>query len=163
MSRPEGPIRVAALSEPEARVIAQWRYQHPYDFYDGDEREIEVMLDPAHHYYAVHAVDELVGYICVGPDARVAGQEPINDIDDLGWGFRPHLVGRGIASRWLPSALELIRDELTKPRHRVIVINWNGRSQTVARRMGFEASGTHRNAHGDWVLMCRPRPSGLSH
>lgn len=162
MSRPGGSIVVAPLTAPDVHAIAQWRYEPPYDFYDGDEQEIAVMLDPANNYYSVGRDRELVGYLCIGPDARVAGQAPIDDADDLGWGFRPDLIGRGIASRWIPVALARVDEQLTKRWQRVTVISWNQRSQAAARRMGFERSGTHHNAHGDWVVMCRLRPRGLS-
>jgi [ribosomal protein S18]-alanine N-acetyltransferase len=101
-----------------------------------------------------------VGYVCAGPDARVAGQEPDADLDDLGWGFRPDLTGRCLASTWLPAILALLADELTAPRQRVVVVAWNERSQAVARRLGFGGSIPHAGGGVEWVVMTRQRPGG---
>lgn len=151
-------IRIGRLSEAEARAVARWRYEPPYDFYDGSEAEVPVMLDPVNQYCSIHVDGEFVGYVCVGPDAMVSGQEADTDIDDLGWGFRPDLTGRGLASRWLPVALDLLADLLTAPTQRVVIAAWNERSQAVARRLGFEDPVPLSNAHGEWVMLSRARP-----
>ena len=115
------------------------------------------MLDPVNRYRSVRAEGELVGYVCVGPDARVAGQEAAPEIDDIGYGFRPDLTGRGIASRWLPEVLELLSDLLVAPRQRVVIAAWNERSQTVVRRLGFEPLRSFENDQGRWVELGRIR------
>ncbi len=145
------------MSEADARVVADWRYEPPYDFYDCSEEESQVMLDPVNRYRSVRAEGELVGYVCVGPDARVAGQEAAPEIDDIGYGFRPDLTGRGIASRWLPEVLELLSDLLVAPRQRVVIAAWNERSQTVVRRLGFEPLRSFENDQGRWVELGRIR------
>lgn len=138
------------MSEADARVIARWRCEPPYDFYDGSEAEVPVMLDPANSYRSIRFAGELVGYVCAGPDARVAGQTAEAEIDDIGYGFRPDLTGRGIASSWLPEVLQLL-DDLTAPRRGVVVAAWNERSQAVARKLGFQETDSFANDQGRWV------------
>lgn len=160
LSKPDATIQLAPITEAEALEVALWRYDPPYAFYNGSEAEVAVMLDSANRYRAVHVKGEFVGYVCAGPDARVAGQEPDADIDDLGWGFRPDLTGRRLASRWLPAVLALLADELTAPRQRVVIVAWNERSQAVARRLGFGGSVSHTGGGVEWVVMMRQRPAG---
>ncbi len=150
-----GVIQLVAMSVSDARAIADWRYEPPYDFYDGSEAEISVMLDPVNWYRSIRASGEFVGYVCVGPDARVAGQLAVPEIDDIGWGFRPDLTGRGIASGWLPDVLELLDGLAVRPKQRVVIAAWNERSQAVARRLGFVDAGSLDNELGRWVELER--------
>lgn len=149
-------LEITPMTEAAARSITLWRYEPPYDFYDVPEAEVPVMTDPANNYFAVHADGELVGYVCVGPDARVAGQQADPQVDDIGWGFRPDLTGRGIASRWIPEVLELLHDLLRAPTQRVVIAAWNERSQAAARRLGFDDPATFCNDGGK---MGRPDPA----
>lgn len=143
------------MSEADARAIALWRYEPPYDFYDGSESEVAVMVDPINQYRSIWVAGELVGYVCVGPDARVAGQRPEAEIDDVGYGFRPDLTGRRLASGWLPALFELLDGMLLAPTQRVIIAAWNERSQVVAQRLGFGDAVKFENRHGDWVVLTR--------
>ncbi|WP_249019520.1 GNAT family N-acetyltransferase [Conexibacter sp. S30A1] len=145
------------MSEADARAITSWRYAPPYDFYDGSEADVVVMLDPVNRYRSIRFEGELVGYVCVGPDARVAGQLAASEIDDIGYGFRPDLTGRGIASGWLPEVLETLDDLLRAPRQRVVVAAWNERSLAVARRLGFRDAASFENDHGRWLELVRAR------
>jgi RimJ/RimL family protein N-acetyltransferase len=150
-------IELNPLAAAEARQVALWRYEAPYNFYDGSEAEVSVMLDPANQYRAVHVDSEFVGYVCVGPDAMVSGQEVDPEVNDIGWGFRPDLTGRGLASRWLPMVLDLLGDLLHAPTQRVVIAAWNERSLAVALRLGFENPVPLKNADGDWVVLSRSR------
>jgi ribosomal-protein-alanine N-acetyltransferase len=154
-------IQLRPLAEAEAHAVARWRYEPPYDFYDGSDAEVPVMLDSANHYRAVHVDNDFVGYVCVGPDAMVSGQEAAAGVDDIGWGFRPDLTGRGLASVWLGTALELLDDLLAAPTQRVVIAAWNQRSLTVARHLGFDDPEPLRNANVDWVVLTRARPTQL--
>ncbi len=117
------------------------------------------MLDPANHYFAVFAAGALAGYVCVGPDARVAGEQADEEVDDIGWGFRPDLTGRGMAIRWLPVVLGLLGEVLPARTQRVVIAAWNERSQAAARRLGFDAPVPLTNDAGEWVVLTRARPT----
>jgi [ribosomal protein S18]-alanine N-acetyltransferase len=156
-------IELLPMTVPAARRIALWRYEPPYDFYDGSEAEVPVMLDPANHYFAVLADGALAGYVCVGPDARVAGEQADEEADDIGWGFRPDLTGRGIASRWLPVVLELLDEVLHARTQRVVMAAWNERSKAAARGLGFGTPVPLSNDAGEWVVLTRARPQTPEH
>lgn len=149
-------IEVAPMTEAAARSIALWRYEPPYDFYDRSEAEVLGMLDQANRYFAIRADGDLVGYVCVGPDARVSDQQADPETDDIGWGFRPDLTGRGMASRWLAAVLELLDGVLRAETQRVVIAAWNQRSQTTAHRLGFGDPATFSNNDGEWLVLTRP-------
>jgi ribosomal-protein-alanine N-acetyltransferase len=154
-------VTVSPLTDPQARMVAEWRYDPPYDLYDGAEAEVAVMLDPANQYHAVHVEAEFVGYVCVGPDARVTGLEEREDVDDIGLGFRPDLTGQGIASAWIPTVIALLADRLNAPMQRVVITAWNKRSQAVARRAGFGQPTPHVNGDGEWIVLSRHALRGI--
>ena len=60
-------------------------------------REDADRLEPANRYRAVvSAVDgDLVGFYCVGREARVPGIAPRDNVIDVGVGMNPALIGRG--------------------------------------------------------------------
>jgi [ribosomal protein S18]-alanine N-acetyltransferase len=151
----DADIYIAGITAANARAVARWRYPPPFDFYDGTDSEVAVMLDPANCYSAVHADGQFVGYVCVGPDALVAGQEPTPGVADIGWGFRPDLTGQGLASQWLSEAIELLMGSDPALTQRVVVAAWNERSQAVATRLGFGDPVKHVNDDGEWVVMTR--------
>lgn len=152
-------LEVGPITRATAQRIALWRYEPPYDFYDGSTAEVAVMLDPANGYHEILKDGTLVGYVCVGPDARVAGQPADPGTDDIGWGFRPDLIGRGIASRWLPEVLAQLDELLRAPVQRVVIAAWNERSSAAARRIGFQDPATFTNDSGEWLMLSRSRPS----
>lgn len=83
------------MGNDEARAIVGWRYEKPYDIYniqpEEHDRVLLSFLDPRNAYYVIHLAEEVVGFCCFGPDARVRGGE----IQRRGGPRR----GLGIASR----------------------------------------------------------------
>jgi ribosomal-protein-alanine N-acetyltransferase len=157
LSTSDASVRLAVMSEADAREIAAWRYDQPYDLYDGSEAEVAVMTDPVNRYRSLRRDGELIGYACVGEDALVAGQASEPDVDDIGLGFRPDQIGRGQARTVLPEVLALLGEELTAPRQRVVIAQWNQRAISAARAVGFEPEGVHSNDAGDWVVLTRTK------
>jgi GNAT superfamily N-acetyltransferase len=77
------------LTLAEAAAIATWRYPPPYDIYDGRAG------DDLTGYLAIHDGSDLVGFHCIGDDARVPGGCYDDAYVDLGMGLRPDWTGRG--------------------------------------------------------------------
>jgi hypothetical protein len=50
MTRPSATVVLVPMDGAEAASVARWRYPAPFDFYDGSEAEVAVMLDPANGY-----------------------------------------------------------------------------------------------------------------
>lgn len=113
------------------------------------------MLDRVNGYKAVLVDGKFVGYVCAGPDARVAGQLEMDGVDDIGLGFRPDLTGHGVASAWAPIVIDLLTASIAAPEQRVVIAAWNKRSQKVARHAGFDHPIPHVNSDGEWVVLTR--------
>jgi hypothetical protein len=76
----------------EARLVAAWEYPPPFDIYNGDPNGVDDFVARSTDGYGYYAVvdpdrgDELVGYCCLGPEARVSGQaHEVGTLDVGGW------------------------------------------------------------------------------
>jgi len=136
-----GKLDLAPLTQQEAQVIADWRYEPPYDFYDADHRDLAELLDPdrrGERYFAVRDDrDALVGYFGFGPD--VAG------VVGIGVGLRPDLTGRGLGRSVLEEGLAYARARFRPRRFRLSVAEFNTRAITVYERVGFVRTRSYRH------------------
>jgi [ribosomal protein S18]-alanine N-acetyltransferase len=156
---PIAGLHVRPLEPRDAEEAASWRYQGPWSSYDprpGDEP-----LSAAAGYAAV--VDHtgaLVGYLCVGQEARVPGLAEAGGTIDIGVGMRPDLVGRGLGRQFGAVVLDHIRDRYGDRPLRAVVQDWNERSLRLARGLGFRDAGTHQCVQDgkqvSYVLLVRP-------
>ncbi|GAA4003808.1 hypothetical protein GCM10022247_25920 [Allokutzneria multivorans] len=138
-------LRVLPLSAEHAEDILTWRYPGPWSFYDS--RPEDGPLTAEEGYFAVVS-DSLVGFLCVGEEARVPGLAEADGVVDVGVGMRPDLVGKGNGARFGAAVVEhLRRSGVTQAR--CVVQTWNERSLRVARGMGFVDSGVH----GEYVVL----------
>jgi len=152
------PVRIAPLTQNEAEVIADWRYEAPYDFYDlrADHRDLEKLLDPAlrgDRYFAAHdAAGELVGYF---------GFELTGDVVGVGVALRPDLTGRGLGQPFLEAGLAFARMELAPRTFRLSVAEFNKRAITVYTRVGFVRTRTfaHETNGGVFRFVEMERPA----
>jgi RimJ/RimL family protein N-acetyltransferase len=135
-----------------ARAIAGWRYDPPYDVYNGDaddvEAEIQGFLNPQYHYHTVWAESgELVGYCCFGEDGQVPGGDYRGDALDVGAGLRPDHTGRGLGSRFLAAILAFSRQLYAPAAFRATVAAFNQRALRACAKVGFrpvqEFTSTH--------------------
>jgi RimJ/RimL family protein N-acetyltransferase len=138
------PLRFAPLDEPSAWKITRWRYGGRYSIYDGSE-ELSALLAPEHRYFGAWHGDELVGYCCFGPDARVPGGnyrrgEP--EVLDMGGGLRADLAGRRLGQTLAQQALHFAVELLHPSVLRVTVLRSNTRARALCRQLGFRE--THR-------------------
>jgi ribosomal-protein-alanine N-acetyltransferase len=152
-------LRVAPLTRGETELTARWRYGPELAVYDGSAAAIADMLDPGNRYHSIRLGGDYVGYVCVGPDARVPGLPPAPGVDDIGIGLAPEWMGQGLSRRLLPpviAALDAL-GVLTGSVLRAVVLDWNGRSLAAARGAGFAATGEHRVGDRRFIVMTRPR------
>jgi ribosomal-protein-alanine N-acetyltransferase len=153
-------ITLAPLNRAETLNILSWRYPAELATYNFDGTELEAMLDPGNLYFAIRRADQLIGYVCLGAEARVPGLEPSAGVDDLGMGLAPEHVGRGL-SRWLiPALIGQLREMGALGGHtvRAVILDWNLRSQRAVRAAGFTPIGTVDSREGRFIVMTRPLP-----
>jgi [ribosomal protein S18]-alanine N-acetyltransferase len=136
-------LHVRPLQARDAQAIADWRYQGPWSVYDS--RPGDDPLSAVAGYDAI--VDDagrLVGFVCVGQEARVPGLAEADGIVDIGVGMRPDLVGRGLGRQFGAVVLDHLRSRCGDRPLRAVVQGWNERSLRLARGLGFCDAGTHQ-------------------
>ena len=77
--------------------MATWRYEPPYDFYDGD---VDPVLNPERFYEALDEDGSLVGNYYF---------EEKGDALEIGLGLRPDLTGRGLGLEFLLAGIDFGR------------------------------------------------------
>jgi ribosomal-protein-alanine N-acetyltransferase len=124
-------VRIEQADEQDFAELSEWRYEIPYDFYDGD---VDPVLNAERYFVARDEDDELIGFYYF---------EPRGDELEYGLGLRPGLVGRGHGLEFVRVGLEFGRS-LYAP-HRVVlnVAAFNVRAIKVYERAGFHETGRH--------------------
>ncbi len=134
-------MRVRDLTPADLDDIAGWRYDDRWAVYDSDGP-----LDPELGYWAVvegsRENERLVGFGCLGDDARVPGLPEADGVLDVGVGMRPDLVGQGRGPELATTVLDFAHAR-GATRLRAVVQDWNIRSLRLVERLGFVRVGTH--------------------
>jgi ribosomal-protein-alanine N-acetyltransferase len=136
-------LRVRDLTPADAEEIARWHYDGPWQVYDV--REGEPLPDAASSYFAVSDDRDgtLIGFMCIGAEARVPGLDGAEGIVDIGVGMRADLVGRGFGTAFGAAVLDEIRQRYGPVPLRAVILAWNERSLRLARHLGFRDAGLH--------------------
>jgi [ribosomal protein S18]-alanine N-acetyltransferase len=124
----------------DATAVAHWRYPGQWSVYSSSDTRAA-----SDEYRAVVSTDdgELIGFYCVGREARVPGLAPDDTVVDIGVGMNPEWVGRGHGAEFMSAVLVGIRRDHPGTPLRAVVQSWNLRALGLARRLGFVATGTH--------------------
>jgi [ribosomal protein S18]-alanine N-acetyltransferase len=144
------------MNDQEAREIAAWRYEAPYDFYDAssDPGDLEELLDPERRegsYYA--AFDErgaLVGFFQFEREGETV---------DVGLGLRPDLTGKGLGLGFMLAGLEFARRRFAPDGFSLSVATFNERAIRVYERAGFRRGEvyTHHTNGGEHLFLSMSR------
>jgi ribosomal-protein-alanine N-acetyltransferase len=128
-----GPASARTLAELET-----WRYEPPYDFYDGDA---EPILNPERFFEALGPDGSLVGFYYF---------EEKGDALEIGLGLRPELVGRGLGLEFFRAGVEFGRRHFEPKRVILAVAAFNERARVVYERAGFRVVGRHVRQFERW-------------
>jgi RimJ/RimL family protein N-acetyltransferase len=131
-------LLVEQATEPDLKEIAEWRYEPPYDFYDGDQDPVQ---DPERYYTARDETEGVVGFYYF---------EPRGDLLVYGLGLRPDLAGRGLGLDFVRHGLEFGRGRFRPRRIVLSVAAFNERARIVYERAGFQVSGRHVRTFERW-------------
>ena len=111
--------------------LASWRYEPPYDFYDGD---VEPVLNPERFFAARDEAGALVGHFYF---------EEKGDVLEYGLGLRPELTGRGLGLEFFRAGLEFGKRRFTPASVTLAGAAFNVRAIRVYERAGFTETGRH--------------------
>lgn len=136
------PYAFEPMDEAQARAVAAWRYEPPYDFYSlaEDPEDLAELLDPEKRrsYHAALSEGDLVGFLAFGEAARVPGYDYGGaGVLDVGLGMRPDLTGRGLGLGFVLEGLEYGRRSFAPESFRLTVATFNERAIRVYERAGF--------------------------
>ncbi|ADD43566.1 GNAT family N-acetyltransferase [Stackebrandtia nassauensis] len=152
-------LHIRPLTTADARDIADWRYGGDWSIYDS--RPEDGLLQAADGYWAVTGAEDgsLVGFCCLGFDARVPGLVKAEGVEDLGVGMRPRFTGSGHGPAFAAAVVAFARAHSGKPRLRAVVQSWNTRSLRLFQSLGFVEDGVHVCVEGGreveyTVLVC---------
>ena len=130
-------LSIAQATPAELDEIATWRYEPPYDFYDGDQ---EPVLNPERFFMARDG-QKLVGFYYF---------EERGDVLEYGLGLRPDLVGRGLGPAFFRAGLDFGRERFGPERVTLAVAAFNDRARIVYERAGFAVTGRHMRSFERW-------------
>jgi [ribosomal protein S18]-alanine N-acetyltransferase len=141
-----------SIDEASARVFLAWRYEPPYDIYNGNpegiELELPFFMDPRNGYFCIFEEnDELVAFCCFGQDAQVPGGDYSTPALDLGLGVRPDLTGQGHGLTFVEAVLDFARQTFGPANFRVTIAEFNRRAQRVWEKAGFRPVQTFQRQH----------------
>jgi RimJ/RimL family protein N-acetyltransferase len=118
--------------------IGRWRYDPPYDFYDGDP---EPVLNPERFYEARDEDGAFVGFFYF--EEKGAALE-------IGLGLRPGLAGGGLGAEFFRAGLEFGRARFRPAQIVLNVAAFNERAIKVYERAGFRETGRHLRYFERW-------------
>ena len=130
-------MKIEPMTQPGFDELATWRYEPPYDFYNGDE---DPVLDPE-RFFSVRDAGELIGFYYF---------EPNGDVLDYGLGLRPDLVGRGLGLDFFRAGLEFGREHYRPRLVQLHVAAFNERAVKVYERAGFRETSRHMRSFERW-------------
>ena len=134
-------VVIRPFREGEALAVASWAYEPPYDWYNGQPTRFEDYLavdGEGYGYYAIVAADQdVVGFCCFGPEARVTGQPPVAGILDIGGGVRPDRLSLGIATTLFPGIINFAQATFRPTHLRTAIASFNERSTRLCLSAGF--------------------------
>jgi [ribosomal protein S18]-alanine N-acetyltransferase len=124
-------VRIEAADDAMFRERDAWRYDPPYDFYDGDGLPVK---NPEFFYAVRDDEGALIGFYFFGP---------CGDALFYGFGLRPDLTGRGLGEQFVLAGLEFARPIYGQRRVVLDVAAFNERAIRLYRRLGFTETGRH--------------------
>ncbi len=139
--RPAGLV-VRPLTSMDTADIATWQYDGPWRIYDSSAHG-QITGESGYEAVADSDTGALVGFICIGEEARVPGLAAESGIVDVGAGMRPDLVGTRIGTEFGATVLRHLAALAGEDRLRAVVQSWNERSLRLCARLGFRAVGAH--------------------
>jgi [ribosomal protein S18]-alanine N-acetyltransferase len=141
-----------SMDAERAGEIAGWSYPPPYDIYDGEPSEAAMMMRAETRYSSVLEDERLVGFCCLGGEARVPGLRQRDGVLDVGAGLRPDLVGSGLGARFLTAVMDYAWTKDPTATLRVSIAEFNLRAQRAVLFIGFAPAGEQHTRRRTFLL-----------
>ena len=129
---------IAPADDEALEEIGRWRYEPPYDFYDGDQ---DPVTNPERFFSARDGDGRTVGFFYF---------EPKGEVLEYGLGLRPDLTGRGLGLEFFRAGLDFGRERYAPRLVRLYVAAFNERAIKVYERARFRETGRHIRRFARW-------------
>jgi RimJ/RimL family protein N-acetyltransferase len=140
-------------SETACQILA-WRYAPPYDLYNGRPEDLPELVSGG--YWAIFDGEELIGFVCFGPSARVPGYHYNADFLDMGLGRRPEDCGGGSGHLFVEECCDYARQYMDARALRLTVAAFNRRASAVYEKAGFIEKERFLSPRGrEFIVMTR--------
>lgn len=154
------PLSIQPLNQANAREIAGWYYDPPYDFYNLNANEIEqnikYFLAPQNKFYSIFEEStEFVGFCSFGKDGQVPGGDYSTPGLDIGMGISPSLTGQGRGRCYVATVLDFAQQMFAPSILRVTIAAFNQRAIQVWSRVGFHIVDTFEYQGMPFVILIR--------
>ena len=139
-------MTIAPASDETFREIALWRYEPPYDLYDGDP---EPVRNPERFFEVRDQHEALAGFYYFEPQPPQLW---------IGLGLRPDLTGRGLGRAFFARGLTFGRERYEPERVVLDVAAFNLRARRVYESAGFRVVSSYTTSFDrfgavDFVVM----------
>lgn len=131
-------MRVSPLQEADAAALDAWRYEPPYDFYNGEDDPVQ---NPERFFLVRDDAGDVLGFYYFEERA---------DVVEIGLGLRPDLTGRGLGLQFFEDGVSFAKQTFGDKRVVLNVAAFNDRAITVYRRAGFRETGRHMRTFERW-------------
>jgi RimJ/RimL family protein N-acetyltransferase len=128
---------IAQLRTEDAAVLDAWRYDPPYEFYNGED---DPVLNPE-RFFVARDGDEIVGFYYFDPRENTV---------EIGLGLRPDLTGKGLGLEFFLDGVAFAHGRFPSRRVTLNVAAFNARAITVYERAGFRRTGEHVRTFERW-------------
>lgn len=151
-------LSISKMGEDYAVQILNWTYDAPYDFYNNELNtdSIKEMLEND-YYVVLNAVDELIGFFCIGSSAQVPIGSQFGayseDFIDIGIGMKPELTGRGFGFTFFSMILQYIHANFENAPFRLTVAKFNQRAIHLYEKLGFSKKMEFTNGSTVFITM----------
>jgi [ribosomal protein S18]-alanine N-acetyltransferase len=139
MTEPSSKQHVRPMTVDEAEQVATWRYSGAWSIYNLESAQS--LIDDLPSYYSIVFGENLIGFYCIGEEARVPGMTEEPATLDLGVGMDPVQVGRGHGAAFGQAVLSYLSQTHPDKVLRAVLQCWNERSLQLTHRLGFEDAG----------------------
>jgi RimJ/RimL family protein N-acetyltransferase len=129
--------QITPLQPQEAATVDGWRYEAPYDFYNGEDDPVQ---NPE-RFFVVRDDAEIIGFYYFDEQG---------DTVEFGLGLRPDLTGRGRGLDFFLEGLEFAHRRFPGRRVTLNVAAFNERAIKVYERGGFHETGRHTRKFDRW-------------
>jgi len=143
-----------------ANDILNWKYDKPYDFYNNELTEEEMMERLDGSYYAlVDEFKDLIGFFCIGETAQVPIGNQFGvyteDFVDMGLGMNPKLVGKGNGFDFCSFIIKFIEENYKSTPIRLTVAKFNLRATHLYEKLGFVMENEFSTDFAEFITMVK--------